>query len=1421
MNQRDLFRKKIEEKKEKASKKPRYGMRKLSVGFVSCLVGFVMFLTGVPVMAEGGQSRSVNNEVHYTLAGETDGVLDYARTDYTKEDSDGIHLTVTKWAKLPGTWGYTERGPYNGRYLLNFFEDDFYTQIESIKVNNTEFEKEANGALWKVPIENATLHSGGIGAITNDDIVIKLKSGASLTSLGLADKKINFTTTWVRNDAKADTGGYDNGYILKNNTNVPTLPSNPSNGNEYYLGTGLNGLTNDGTKSKDGNFTSGNTGKVVSYDAKEKAIRSTVSFKPDQNFLQANSGWVLYINEVIPKELLKYIDTNNVRLGVSTSRGKITANEPIKLTVDPNGNGHISTKDTPELSIEGGDWDRVTKVRSTLDSQVFYGALGQRRSYTIEYKLKSDVSNQEFAKALNEYITTNNSQLNFESWLTADFVDSTNAFPGIRKPDGGKPNKILQNSYANAFMEVLDTDKDGLYDFLEDEIDSDKFKVDTDGDGVPDGQEVLADKTDPKNAKSYLVVKPDVTTKTIEANSTQTIVGKVPKTIYDNPADTSKKLAATNPDAGNVIVKAYKYVADNTDYTTQPVKAQTTIPFADLTDGNFTVNVPAGTFAEGDKVILVAYSPDGNNPKVSSTTVRVGAIKVTFDTNGGKWSDGTNADKIVNAVNGAATQPEEPTRDGYQFLGWASTDNATVAEAGILDNVSEDKEVFAVWKDNKAPVIGNIGDQTVVERNAITEINVTTDDPTATVTVKDLPSGLTYSNGKISGTPSVTSWGNDEKKEFTVTVEAKDPSGNTSTKTFKIIVHRDTDRDGTPDITDTDDDGDGVPDTVEIAKGSDPKNPNSRPMGTVTPVSPTTISNPTQTVIDENAITNIVITPGNTASTVTVDTSKLPNGVTYDPITKTISGTPDVTNWGTDETKKFDIPVVITNPDGSKVTKTVEITVQRDTDSDGTPDVTDTDDDGDGVTDTEEIAKGSDPKNPNSRPMGTVTPVSPTTISNPTQTVIDENAITNIVITPGNTASTVTVDTSKLPNGVTYDPTTKTISGTPDVTNWGPSEETRKFEVPVVVTNPDGSKTTKTVEIVVQRDTDKDGNPDVTDPDDDNDGVTDVEENAKGTNPKDPNSKPTNTSTQTNNQGSGKKIDTGRIAGKDRIDTAIDISKKLYKKSKAVIIVRSDIFPDSMTASVLARLKDAPILLNPTGQLDSRVAAEIKRLGATEIIIVGGADSISARVRDELRAYDSDNDVERIGGKDRYETSELVARKVISITGNKNTAVVASGQVFPDALTVGTFASRDGYPILLVKKDIVPSQIERVIKDLDIDKVYIAGGTDTISKRVEAKLPRVIERMAGRDRYETSVAIARSKFKDSKEAFVASGQQFADALVISPVSGKYNLPTLLVSTNASSNQEVKRYIQQSKINKLIAVGGERYLPSSIIDNLIK
>ena len=299
------------------------------------------------------------------------------------------------------------------------------------------------------------------------------------------------------------------------------------------------------------------------------------------------------------------------------------------------------------------------------------------------------------------------------------------------------------------------------------------------------------------------------------------------------------------------------------------------------------------------------------------------------------------------------------------------------------------------------------------------------------------------------------------------------------------------------------------------------------------------------------------------------------------------------------------------------------------------------------------------------------------------------------------------------------------------------------------------------------------------------------------------------------------KPDPGRIDGNDRIDTAINISKKYYDRAKTVIVVRHDLFPDSMTASVLAKLKDAPILLNPTAKLDPRVGAEIKRLGAEEVIIVGGQNSVSEKVREELKAYDVDKNVERISGVDRYGTSEMVARRVAGIAGKKKSAVVASGQVFPDALSVGTFASREAYPILLVKKDSVPAQITKAIKDLDINKTYIAGGLNTISKATEAKLPVVLERMAGQTRYETSVAIAKSKFKDSKEAFVASGEEFADALVISPISGKYNRPTLLVSRKASNNAPVKAYVKDSRLTSITAIGGQKYIPYSVLEDLVK
>ena len=281
---------------------------------------------------------------------------------------------------------------------------------------------------------------------------------------------------------------------------------------------------------------------------------------------------------------------------------------------------------------------------------------------------------------------------------------------------------------------------------------------------------------------------------------------------------------------------------------------------------------------------------------------------------------------------------------------------------------------------------------------------------------------------------------------------------------------------------------------------------------------------------------------------------------------------------------------------------------------------------------------------------------------------------------------------------------------------------------------------------------------------------------------------------------------------KDRIDTAIEISKNHYGKSDIVIVCRNDLYPDSLTATVLSKQLNAPILLTHVNRLDERVKDEISRLGAKHVIIVGGPNSVSEYVKEEIRQL-FDKSVERISGRDRYGTSEMVARRVVGLTGVLHKAVVASGEVFPDALSISPFAAYNGYPILLIRYNQIPNEIKSAIKDLKINETYVIGGYNTISKNIYKKLPSPIERIAGIDRYETAVKIAESKFKDANKAFVASGEVFSDALVIGPVAGKYNDPVLLVRKNPPL-KTVKDYIQKSNLKNFEFIGGENTISIS-------
>ena len=277
-----------------------------------------------------------------------------------------------------------------------------------------------------------------------------------------------------------------------------------------------------------------------------------------------------------------------------------------------------------------------------------------------------------------------------------------------------------------------------------------------------------------------------------------------------------------------------------------------------------------------------------------------------------------------------------------------------------------------------------------------------------------------------------------------------------------------------------------------------------------------------------------------------------------------------------------------------------------------------------------------------------------------------------------------------------------------------------------------------------------------------------------------------------------------RVAGKNRVHTAINTSKRFFKKSKYVIIADSGNYPDALTATVLAHVLDAPILLNNTRYLEDDVAREIVRLGASEVIIVGGHKSISENVKSQLAKYDQ-NKVQRIWGRDRYVTSSELAYEIQRLTGKVNKAIIASGENFPDALATAPLGSKEIAPILLVKRNQMDMKVSKALKDLNIKRVYVAGGQNSVSKKLEAQLPQVIRRFSGQDRYETAILVASYTYPDSKEVFVASGEVFPDALVIGPVCARRKAPILL--SKSTPVKVTDDYIEKSKIEYLYIIGG--------------
>ncbi|HEY8909549.1 MAG TPA: cell wall-binding repeat-containing protein [Desulfosporosinus sp.] len=302
-----------------------------------------------------------------------------------------------------------------------------------------------------------------------------------------------------------------------------------------------------------------------------------------------------------------------------------------------------------------------------------------------------------------------------------------------------------------------------------------------------------------------------------------------------------------------------------------------------------------------------------------------------------------------------------------------------------------------------------------------------------------------------------------------------------------------------------------------------------------------------------------------------------------------------------------------------------------------------------------------------------------------------------------------------------------------------------------------------------------------------------------------------------------------RIAGQDRFDTAKDIALKGNTIGLTdVIIVSGNNFPDALSVSVLAKKLNAPILLVDSTVAHSSAALSFitDKLSKTGIIhIIGGTGIISDAFKTELNRLGFYN-LDRIGGYDRYDTNTLIAQKLVA--AQNTPIVIASGESFPDALSISSIASSYGYPILLTAKGSLSPGIKRYISSVQPSIVYIVGGTgvvsDAVQTSIQALTPATVTRLAGTDRFDTSEKILSTFSLTPKTVYIASGMNFPDALAGSALASVTGDPIVLVDPKITGvPPSIMTYLQTLYSNEvvpnIVAFGGTGVIPDIVLDSV--
>lgn len=304
-------------------------------------------------------------------------------------------------------------------------------------------------------------------------------------------------------------------------------------------------------------------------------------------------------------------------------------------------------------------------------------------------------------------------------------------------------------------------------------------------------------------------------------------------------------------------------------------------------------------------------------------------------------------------------------------------------------------------------------------------------------------------------------------------------------------------------------------------------------------------------------------------------------------------------------------------------------------------------------------------------------------------------------------------------------------------------------------------------------------------------------------------------------------IPTSRLSGPDRYATAIAVSGEFDPFDAApatyVYVASGANYPDALSAAAVAAKREAPLLLTTPTSLPAAVATEILRLDPENIVVAGGPGAVSESVVTALRGLiENPDNVTRIGGANRYETSRLLVDDAFD---SALAAFVATGRNFPDALAAGAAAAKLGAPVILVDGLATSADPDTfgLIDALGVESLYVAGGTGVVSTAVVADLATVpglvsVQRLGGADRYATSLAINTEIFDTATVAYLATGTGFADALAGAALAGSQSAPLYTVLRTCIPDG-VHTHFRAIEVDSLVLLGGTGVLTSAVANRV--